>query len=313
MKELKTLSKPELIFETKAAILEERKATTRILFCFREIETRMLHAEQGFPSLHEMAIKFFGLSEGAAHRRISAMRLLKEVPELAPALEEGRLSLSVASTVQDFFRAEKRANKKTYVPSEKLQLLKQMEGKSKRDCERQLRAISPHPETQEQTRILSDKTTEVRFVMTKELEEKLIKLRGLLAHQTKGDSSYLKLFSVLADIALEKVDPAEKQTKTVRKTSPERLDKIPSRYVPARVNQEVWHNAQGQCEYVDAETGRRCESKWGLERDHVVPFAKGGATETSNLRLCCSLHNTLAAIQAYGREKMKSYVPALAE
>ncbi len=318
MHELKNLSQSALISETKSAILEERRATTRILHCFREIESRMLYAEAGFSSLHEMAIKYFGLSEGAAHRRISAMRLLKEVPDLAPALEEGRISLSVASTVQDFFRAEKREGKKTYDRDAKLELLKKMEGKSKRHCEQALRTISPLLKPREKEKTLSADAIEVRFTMTPELAEKLGRLKGILAQQMKGDSSYAKLFEVMAELALKKVDPeAKKERKSTPKkpaatppaqTSPARSQ---SRYIPAQIRREVWRKAQGQCEYVAPLTNSRCNSKYGLEYDHIVPFAKGGPTESDNLRLACRTHNTLAAVREFGKEKMERYVPAL--
>ncbi len=318
MHKLKNLSQSALISETKSAILEERRATTRILHCFREIESRMLYAESGFSSLHEMAIKYFGLSEGAAHRRISAMRLLKEVPDLAPALEEGRISLSVASTVQDFFRAEKREGKKTYDREAKLELLKKMEGKSKRHCEQELRTISPLLKPREKEKALSADAIEVRFTMTPELAEKLGRLKGILAHQMKGDSSYAKLFEVMAGIALKKADPeTKKERKTTAKqpspTSPTQTSpaRSQSRYVPAQIKSEVWRRGQGQCEYVDPICGKRCDSRHSLEYDHIVPFAKGGPTESDNLRLACRTHNTYAAVREFGREKMERYVRGL--
>ncbi|MGK5090260.1 hypothetical protein WDW86_22150 [Bdellovibrionota bacterium FG-2] len=257
MQELKKFSKQELISETQTAIIDERKATTRILRCFREIESRMIYAEMGFSSLYEMATKYFRLSEGAAHRRISAMRLIRDVSEIAPALEEGKLSLSVASTMQDFFRAEKRAGKR-YEPQEKLELVKKMEGKSKRDCEKELRAISPHSVPQESERVLSPEATEVRFVMNPSLAAKLARLKGLLAHRTKGDSTYAKLFEVMAEIVIEEVDPQGKLVDSEsptppppeNPTAPERVRGVTrkSRYVPAQVNRQLWKRAGGQCE-----------------------------------------------------------------
>ncbi len=315
MHELKKLSKQELILETQTAIIDERKATTRILRCFREIESRMLYAEFGYSSLYEMATKHFGLSEGSAHRRISAMRLVRDLPEIAEAVEGGTISLTVASMMQDFFRAEKR-EKKTYAMEDKLALVRKMEGKSKRDCERALRAISPLFETQERERVLSPKAIEVRFVMSPELAAKLAKLKGLLAHRTKGNSTYAKLFEVMAEIVIEEVDPQGKvseESPAENPTSPARERGVVrrARYIPRKVNRELWRRAGGRCEYVDPETNKRCESKWGLERDHVVPFGQGGSSSSENLRLICRTHNGLAAVQVYGREKMKGYLPAL--
>ena len=71
------------------------------------------------------------------------------------------------------------------------------------------------------------------------------------------------------------------------------LPGVRSRYIPAAVKREVWRRDQGCCIYVDRHSGRRCGSRYRLEIDHVVPFALGGASELSNLRLCCSAHHKL--------------------
>jgi hypothetical protein len=47
-----------------------------------EIQVRRLYAEKGFASLFEYAVQGLGYSEAAAGRRIAAMRLLVDVPEI---------------------------------------------------------------------------------------------------------------------------------------------------------------------------------------------------------------------------------------
>ena len=66
-----------------------------------------------------------------------------------------------------------------------------------------------------------------------------------------------------------------------------------SRYIPVAVKREVWRRDQGCCSYVDPHSGRRCGSRYRLEIDHIVPFALGGASELSNLRLSCGAHHKL--------------------
>ena len=70
-----------------------------------------------------------------------------------------------------------------------------------------------------------------------------------------------------------------------------------SRYIPVAVHREVWRRDQGCCSYVDRHSGRRCGSRYRLEIDHIVPFALGGGTELSNLRLRCSAHHKLRHAQ----------------
>jgi hypothetical protein len=73
------------------------------------------------------------------------------------------------------------------------------------------------------------------------------------------------------------------------------------RYIPAAVRRAVWERDGGRCTYVDA-TGQRCRERACLEFDHIDPYARGGSSAVSNLRLACRSHNGLAAEQAFGRD-----------
>ncbi|MEM1415635.1 MAG: HNH endonuclease signature motif containing protein, partial [Myxococcota bacterium] len=73
-----------------------------------------------------------------------------------------------------------------------------------------------------------------------------------------------------------------------------------SRRAPAAVVREVWARDGGRCTYVSPD-GRRCGETACLELDHAVPWAKGGASTTANLRLRCRTHNQLAAEALFGR------------
>ena len=64
-----------------------------------------------------------------------------------------------------------------------------------------------------------------------------------------------------------------------------------SRYIPAAVRREVWRRDGGRCSYVDCDSGRRCDSPYRLEIDHIVPFALGGGAEPGNLRIRCNAHH----------------------
>ncbi|MBI2606852.1 MAG: hypothetical protein HYW49_12305 [Deltaproteobacteria bacterium] len=63
-----------------------------------------------------------------------------------------------------------------------------------------------------------------------------------------------------------------------------------------------------RCEYIDHATNRRCESKSGLQFDHIKPFAIGGNHAPENLRHYCRAHNTLVAIEHFGNAKMQPYL-----
>ena len=104
---LKHLSNQELHLQTKLAADKERLSTIEILWHLRENEKRMLYAEMGFKDLREYCIKELKLSEGGAWRRISAMRLLKEIPKVEAKIQNGDLNLTQVSMMNTHFREVK--------------------------------------------------------------------------------------------------------------------------------------------------------------------------------------------------------------
>ena len=124
--EVKKLSNQQLLSQTKFLVQKERNLHIQVLHHLEEIDSRKLYLEQGFSRLFDYAVKELGYSEGAAYRRIKAMKLCREVPETESRLKSGRLSLSAACQLQAFFekqdkRAKKRSmRKKTITSAEKL-------------------------------------------------------------------------------------------------------------------------------------------------------------------------------------------------
>jgi 5-methylcytosine-specific restriction endonuclease McrA len=76
--------------------------------------------------------------------------------------------------------------------------------------------------------------------------------------------------------------------------------------ISAEVRRQVWERDQGRCAWRGSD-GRRCNSRWKLEVDHVQAAARGGTSTLDNLRLACRQHNLLHAEQVYGREHMQKY------
>ncbi|MCB9026576.1 MAG: hypothetical protein H6625_09690 [Bdellovibrionaceae bacterium] len=63
----------------------------------------------GYQSLFEYTVKELKYSEGQAGRRIQAMRLLKEIPEIEKKIESVALSLTSISQAKAFFREVKKS------------------------------------------------------------------------------------------------------------------------------------------------------------------------------------------------------------
>ena len=72
----------------------------------------------------------------------------------------------------------------------------------------------------------------------------------------------------------------------------------------ARGQAELDHY-EGRCSFVGA-NGKRCNSTWDLEIDHVIPYARGGGNTPDNLRLLCRRHNMHEAGKMYGGAFMKN-------
>ena len=107
---LQSLPDSVLLEKTQALALQERKISADLLRHLRELDRRRLYLGLGYDSLHSYCVKHLRLSEGAASRRISSMRLIRELPDSEGALrsvESGSLNLSTLSLTQRFLRQEK--------------------------------------------------------------------------------------------------------------------------------------------------------------------------------------------------------------
>ena len=90
---IKQLSNKELLSHTKLLVQKERSIHIQVLRHLAEIDSRKLFFKQGFFNLFDYAVRELDYSEGAAYRRIKAMKLCRDLPETANRLQSGRLSL----------------------------------------------------------------------------------------------------------------------------------------------------------------------------------------------------------------------------
>jgi hypothetical protein len=77
----------------------ERAVQVEFLLHLEEFDTRRAWAEEGYGSLWDYLLRVLHLREGAAVRRIAAMRVLRRRPVLAEALRDGRLCLSTVTVL----------------------------------------------------------------------------------------------------------------------------------------------------------------------------------------------------------------------
>ena len=148
---LKNKTDLNLLADLKVLVAKEREVLTQILHYLKEIEFRKLYLQRGFPSLFAMMTGCLGYSESAAGRRIQAMRLMRDIPEVEEKIEKGELSLMVAAQIQGFFRQEgqKRRDQQEapITREEKIDLIQTLQGSSARECEKRLRRSPPRPKS----------------------------------------------------------------------------------------------------------------------------------------------------------------------
>ncbi len=317
--EIQKLSDDKLLHGTQSLVQEERRVTLLVLRHLREIERRRLFADRGYGSLFDYCTRELKYSEAAAQRRIASMRLLRELPEIETRIEEGRLSLSVVSRAQTFFRQESRVDTPVST-AQKREILQELEGKSAREAERALLARSSDPVQvlPERVRAVSAELSEIRFVAEQTFVRELEILRGLLAH-SHPNASMAELLKFAVALAVRKLDRAREPERRASSSDPEPVsvqvsatvsplptsEVVPDRRRPSRaLEREVWRRDASCCSYTDPTTGRKCGSRHRLQVDHVRPWALGGENTVKNLRLLCFQHNQRKGIKSFGLRRM---------
>lgn len=299
--DLKSLSSEELLERTRKTVAQERRIQTDILRLLKEVERRRLFASLGFSSLFDFCVQELKYSESSAWRRISAMRLLRDFPEVEEKLNSGCVSLSTATTLQNYFRHQAQQPGRPLSQDEKRELVSRIENKSAREMDRFIANLNPSLSRREYTRALSETETEIRFIAQSPLYGKLERLKDLNSHRDPN-RSYASLFDWLSDLGIKSADPLS--AKMIAAPEPT-AGKPHSRYIPVWLRKAVWSRDMGKCSFVDIQSGRVCGSTRFLEIDHVKPFGIGGKTELDNLRLYCRTHNQHAAALTYGENRIR--------
>ncbi len=276
---LTILSDQALLKNTKELVKEESRTLTKILQHLAEIDRRRLYASLHCTSLFQYAVKHLGYSEDEAYRRINAMKLVRQMPEVEEKVQSGALTLSNLNLAQTFFRQEK------IVATAKTELLARLENKSSREAQKivaEERTSPPPP--QERIRVVGPTTVEIKFTANEEVQEKNAQLKGLLAHKYPN-LKLADLFEQLCDLGLRHWNPATFRKRCVKRVS---------------LRKKVWARDGARC--------TQCKSHHALELDHIRPKAFGGDDTLENLRLLCRSCNQRAAIKNLGLKKMTGHM-----
>ncbi len=287
---LKSMSDEMVLQSSKKARQAECEALTSILHHLHENERRRLYAKLNYPSLFEYAVKELKYSEAQAMRRISAMRLMKEIPEVEGKIESGELSLTNVNLAHSLFSKERKEGRPLDVV-QKAEVLHRLENLSSREAERVVFEISPSMKKRA-------KALDYNMIDDDGLRTKLLRLKGKFAH-TNPNISLEELMHKLCDQALAE-KPKSETTESFKTKQSLSAPKVISQ---AETRRQVWRRDQCKC--------TKCDSTYALEIDHVIPRAVGGESTLTNMRLLCRSCNQRAAIEYFGVRKMSSYLNQL--
>jgi hypothetical protein len=324
------LSDSELWNQTKQAAQKEKHATLELLENLAEVESRRLFAKRAYSSLFEFVVQELHYSESQASERINAMRLMRKTPEVKEKIQSGSLSLTTASQLQRFLKTEKKKAAQEYSSGEKLALISECEHLSKRRVEKILLCKSslPAPKVKEGLREVTPELTEFKCALKESGMKTLSEIQNL-----KGCDSDHSLSQILEEalwVYLEhlqkktygqkkaygekafekKIDEQKASCPSVSITLPATCDLPPGtqRYIRKQVRAATLLRSQGQCEFVDSLSKKRCESRHRLQFEHRMAHALGGSREADNIAHFCASHNQLRAIETFGYEKMAGFV-----
>lgn len=295
----------------------ERAATVEIVRSLIPIMDERLYVEAGYSSLFAFLTERCRYSEASAYRRIAAAKVVKLRRESLALLEAGRLTMCSMAEMAKVITDENADA-----------LMAEVQGLSKRKTEalvaKQLPPVKMQHEkirkvhvapvvlptvaaalnsaplfTPQSVAVSCNATpkpqptasvmTNYSFLADKEFDDLLRAVKVHTGHQPLTQILQAAMRSYLREKAPKSVH--------VRSFNTE------GRYIPKRLRQSILERDGGRCSFVST-SGVRCCSQAGLQIDHIVPFAKGGRTDPSNLRALCKAHNLLMAEAEFGREKV---------
>lgn len=286
------LTGSELTDRLKKLVQTERKITHLVLECIVEIDRRRLYADRAYSSLYEFLVREYGYSPSAANRRIESARLLSEIPDLAPKIENGSLSLSQLSKAQQAIRTAQKIHSTSIATADKRTILKKIENTNQAETDVILAMELDLPVQKiEKTVLHADGSVTVSTTFSKEQMQTIVQARNSHSNASSGPD-WCDFFYDLAKKELKHREPSsEKRKRTAADGAQDPASSPHPKKISSRHRKLLLKNAH--CQFVDQETSKVCGSRRYLEIDHIQPRWAGGGNEIANLRVLCRTHNQL--------------------
>ena len=295
--DLKNISDAELVARLSELTGNERAVTMRVLHFLNEMDRRKLYRELGYSSLFDYCVRKLKSSESSTHRRISAARAIVTNPELEELFLNGEVTLCSISAAAKSIEA-KETPIAAICNKSRREVLALVQSKELPVKPRELvipLKIAPLIAPLLPVAPVEERVS-IKFSLTKEAYAKLELARNRVSNSIRGEITLEAVFLKLLDSYLA----------APREIKP-RASNTSSRDISKRVKREVFERDGGSCTFT-AKDGTRCKEKRHLHFDHIVPFAAGGKSETSNLRLLCRAHNKLEAERFFGKDLIAKHI-----
>ena len=148
----------------------------------------------------------------------------------------------------------------------------------------------------EKIRPQKDDSTRVELTFTKEQMEKIQRARELLSH-SHANANWAEILTAFAEVIIQKKDPASvkrtyRKSTSILEVAADQKQTNSRQPIPAPTRRLIFR-LDRSCQWVDKKTGRKCDSLFQLQLDHIKPIWAGGDNSSGNLQILCAGHNHL--------------------
>lgn len=183
---------------------QERELLCEIIKNIQEMNLCKGYLELGYPSLFAYLHEGVGYSEGSAHRRIEAARLVAEIPEMLGDIKSGDLKLTQVVLVQQAAREKLKTSSLPVTGIEKKQILQQITQQTFKKSQQQVAAFFELP-IKEQTKetIQADDSVRLEITIPRQLFEDMKHAQALMSHSVPA-SDWVEYLQFVTDAYLKR-------------------------------------------------------------------------------------------------------------
>jgi hypothetical protein len=209
---IKKMTNNQLIKHVEYLVRRERQLVECLILHLQEIQDRKLFLQMGFVSLFECLVKHFKYSESSAYARISVLKILKDVPQVAQELSTGELNLTSLTLVQSFIKKQEKQSGQKISIEEKIKYLATIKNKNTSETKQILAQIDPDIQLPtDQLRYLDSQNVQLQITTNKNILQKIEHLKSLISH-SNINPSYSEILEMSLDAAIEKIEKKKRNS-----------------------------------------------------------------------------------------------------